>query len=114
MTTKQSPRVPSHPAGRKTRAPTPAHANPDHPRSVAIEVPEFEGGADPDQPFAEGAHDGIDPDLRYRMVSEAAYHLYEARGYADGYDLDDWLQAESSVEHLLLNPKGRAGVPVGE
>jgi hypothetical protein len=24
--------------------------------------------------------------------------------YADGYDLDDWLQAETDVNRLLLNP----------
>ena len=62
-----------------------------------------------DQPFAEGAHDEIDPDLRQRMISEAAYHLYEARGYTDGYDLDDWLQAEAAVDHLLLGREPAAG-----
>jgi hypothetical protein len=38
------------------------------------------------------------------MISEAAYHRYGERGYADGYDLDDWLQAESDVNNVLLNP----------
>jgi hypothetical protein len=46
----------------------------------------------------------FDPELRYRMVSEAAYHLYAERGYADGYDLDDWLQAEARVDDLIMNP----------
>ena len=41
-------------------------------------------------PFEEGAHDALDPDLRHRLISEAAYYLYVERGYADGYDLDDW------------------------
>lgn len=57
----------------------------------------------PDQPFAEGAQDALDPDLRHRMISEGAYHRYVARGYADGYDLDDWLDAEAAVDHVLLN-----------
>lgn len=77
-----------------------------HPRSVpTIETaPEDVRGSE--QPFIEGAHDALDPDLRHRLVSEAAYALYVARGYADGYDVDDWLAAEAEVDHLLL---GRAG-----
>ena len=74
-----------------------------HPRSVPSVIPEPEIEQAPDQPFAAGAHDEIDPDLRYRLVSEAAYALYARRNYADGGDLDDWLQAEAEVEHLLLN-----------
>lgn len=90
---------PAKPGARDTRA------APGHPRSVAIEAPETE--RDPDQPFAEGIEDELDADLRYRMVSEAAYRLYAERGYTDGYDFDDWLQAEAAVDHLLLNPKAR-------
>jgi hypothetical protein len=81
-----------------------------HPRSVPDLIPENDGEETPDQPFVEGAHDEIDPDLRYRMISEAAYHLYAERNYADGGDLDDWLQAEAEVDHLLLNRRaGDAG-----
>ena len=75
------------------------------PRSVAILQGEQED-ADPDRPFEEGAHDGVDPDLRHRLISEAAYARYAERGYADGYDFDDWLAAEESVDHLLLNRTG--------
>jgi hypothetical protein len=56
-----------------------------------------------EQPFAEGAGDSLDPDLRHRMISETAYRLYMERGYEDGYDLDDWLQAEAEVDHLLVD-----------
>jgi Protein of unknown function (DUF2934) len=59
----------------------------------------------PDMPFTEGSHSEIDPDLRHRMISEAAYELYQARGYCDGYDVDDWLQAEAEIDHILLNPE---------
>jgi len=55
-------------------------------------------------PFEEGAHDTLDADLRHRMISEAAYQLYAQRGYADGYDLDDWLQAETLVDHISIGP----------
>ena len=71
---------------------------------MPILAAEGEGEQAPDQPFAEGAQDTVDVDLRYRMISEAAYHRYGERGYADGYDLDDWLQAESDVNNVLLNP----------
>jgi hypothetical protein len=40
--------------------------------------------------------------MRHRMISEAAYALYTQRGYADGFDVDDWLTAEAQVDHILL------------
>ena len=61
--------------------------------------------SEPDQPFEEGVHDMIDPDLRHRLISEAAFELYTRRGFADGYDVEDWLSAEAQVDHLLLNPQ---------
>jgi hypothetical protein len=76
-----------------------APASSEHPRSVPIIAPD----AHVDQPFVEGAQDDTDPDLRHRLISEAAYRLYAERGYADGYDLDDWLQAEAAVDHLLVD-----------
>ncbi len=57
------------------------------------------------RPFAENLLDQIDPELRHRMISEAAYQMYEERGFADGYDLDDWLQAESEVERQLFEQR---------
>jgi hypothetical protein len=75
-----------------------------HPRSVAIFDATGEAAADADQPFEEGAHDAIDVDLRHRLISEAAFELYTRRGFADGYDLEDWLQAEAEVDHVLLQP----------
>jgi hypothetical protein len=81
-----------------------------HPHSVAILEAEALREPFPDQPFAEGARDTLDPDLRYRMISEAAYRLYAERGYADGSDVDDWLAAEAEVDHLLLNPDESATI----
>ncbi|MGE5668685.1 MAG: DUF2934 domain-containing protein [Betaproteobacteria bacterium] len=68
---------------------------------MPVPPPDDEGGSVPDQPFSDPARDMIDPALRHRMISEAAYRRYVERGYADGYDLDDWLQAEAAVEQLL-------------
>ena len=46
-------------------------------------------------PFGDGISDEIDPDLHHRLitVSETTYKLYLQRGYCDGYDIDDRLQA---------------------
>ena len=35
-------------------------------------------------------------DLR-ALVAAQAYSLYEQRGYEDGYDLEDWLEAERRI-----------------
>ena len=37
------------------------------------------------------------------MISEAAYRLYARRGYLEGFELEDWLQAEAEVESQLGN-----------
>jgi hypothetical protein len=68
---------------------------------IAADEPETERL--PDQPFAEGAHDAMDPDLRHRLISEAAYRRYADRNYEEGYDLDDWLAAEADVDHVLVD-----------
>ena len=75
----------------------------EHPPSVTIFESAAETGDALDQPFEEGSHDQIDPDLRHRLISEAAFELYKQRGYESGYELDDWLQAEAQVDHLLLH-----------
>ena len=96
-----------------TTAPSP-HSEPKHPFGVPILAADDEGDQRPDQPFAEGARDTIDADLRHRMISEVAYHRYVERGYADGYDIDDWLQAEAEVDHVLLNPRRSVEVAATE
>ena len=55
-----------------------------------------------EQAMVEGMCSPTDPELRHRMISEGAYYRYVARGYSDGYDLDDWLKAEAEVDQLLV------------
>ena len=93
------------------RAARKVHATPDHPRSVPIPAAEPDDERVPDHLFAEGVGDVIDPDLRHRMISEAAYMLYARRGYEEGYDVDDWLQAEDDVDHLLTSAPPGASPP---
>jgi len=61
-----------------------------------------EDTAELDTPFAEGRQSEIDEDLRHRLISDIAYGRYCARGYADGYDVDDWLEAEGEVDHMQV------------
>jgi hypothetical protein len=74
-----------------------------HPRAFPFIANEADADLPPDERFPDGVIDAIDPDLRYRMISEAAYRRYAERGYEDGYDQDDWLQAEEDVDHFLRN-----------
>ncbi|HVO88485.1 MAG TPA: DUF2934 domain-containing protein [Casimicrobiaceae bacterium] len=71
--------------------------------SVPTLNPDVEGDAMPDQPFAFGREDELDADLRYRLVSEAAYHRLAERGYSDGSEIDDWGEAAADVDHTLIN-----------
>lgn len=44
----------------------------------------------------------LDPAAEHEAeVRELAYALYEARGRADGHDLEDWHQAEAQVLRRL-------------
>ena len=56
---------------------------------------------DQDNASDQDAQGEVGDELRHRMISEAAYQLYAERGYADGLELDDWLQAENEVDRRL-------------
>jgi hypothetical protein len=85
-------------ASRNAKTQQSKHGNSQHPHGVPI----LDADETPAQPFSEGVDDELDPNLRHRLISDVAYQRYVARGYADGYDLDDWLQAESDVDHMLV------------
>jgi hypothetical protein len=38
---------------------------------------------------------------RHHLVSEAAYYRSERRSFVPGYELDDWLNAETEIETML-------------
>ena len=76
-----------------------------HPHGVATIVPELEIERFPDQPFVAGASDELDPDLRHRLISEAAYQRQAARGYDEGYEGEDWLEAEAGIDHIVVGTK---------
>lgn len=42
----------------------------------------------------------ITDEQRRQMIAEAAYYLSEQRGFAGGDPMQDWLEAEASVDQL--------------
>lgn len=54
-----------------------------------------EAAADPDIPPESAADPGAES--RHEAVARAAYFLAQARGFAPGHELDDWLVAEQQV-----------------
>jgi len=47
----------------------------------------------------------LDSEHRLRRISEAAYQRAESRGFAPGYELDDWLEAEREID-AAARPSG--------
>ena len=50
---------------------------------------------------ASRAASGMSPELRWRMVAEAAYLRAEKRGFVGGDPVEDWLQAEAEITTVL-------------
>ncbi len=92
----------------RTKATQQRHASPPagrHPRSTATLALPGETGRFPDQPFGESLSDELDPELRHRVISEVAFHRQEQRGYDEGYERDDWIDAEADVDHIVIGAK---------
>jgi Protein of unknown function (DUF2934) len=49
-----------------------------------------------------------DTALLRRLVARRAYQLYEARGCLDGFDVQDWLQAEREISRQVEPPEQAA------
>jgi Protein of unknown function (DUF2934) len=49
-----------------------------------------------------------DTDLLRRRIARRAYQLYEGRGCLDGFDLQDWLQAEREILGEVEQPEKAA------
>lgn len=70
---------------------------------MAIIASDREAGQQAGWRIPEATPKVIDSDLRHRMIKEAAYKRYVDRGYRNGHELDDWLQAEAEVDRVLAN-----------
>lgn len=43
----------------------------------------------------------VDAETRHQMIAQAAYFRAEHRGFADGGEFDDWLEAEREIARTL-------------
>ncbi len=37
---------------------------------------------------------------RWRLIAESAYYRAQARGFAPGQEIEDWLQAEAEIDRM--------------
>jgi hypothetical protein len=51
----------------------------------------------PYHPHKAGTIMSINFESIHHEISKASYHKYEKRGFEPGYELDDWLRAESEI-----------------
>lgn len=74
------------------------------------------GGAT--EAIAEGAPDAQtsearvwqdDPETREALIRLAAYSFHERRGFADGLELEDWLQAGMEIDRRTAAGAGAGG-----
>jgi hypothetical protein len=45
----------------------------------------------------------VDPEERKVKIAEAAYYKAEHRGFASGFELEDWLEAETEFDRALAH-----------
>jgi len=43
----------------------------------------------------------VPPEVRVRMIAEAAYYRAELRGFEPGHDFEDWIEAEAEIDRLI-------------
>ena len=48
------------------------------------------------------------PEEREQMIAEAAYYRAERRGFAPGYEMEDWMQAEIEIDSLIQSGGSRS------
>ncbi len=52
-------------------------------------------------PTKTAAKRALDPQVRLRMIAEAAYYIAEKRGFIHGHHDVDWAAAEQQIDALL-------------
>jgi hypothetical protein len=52
----------------------------------------------------------VGPEQRAALIAEAAYYRAEKRGFAPGYETEDWLAAEAEVDARLLHSASDPGL----
>ena len=55
------------------------------------------------QTFSGNARADVSPEELRQLISEAAYYRAKQRGFAPGYELEDWIQAEAEVKRRVAS-----------
>jgi hypothetical protein len=63
----------------------------------------------PDAPATEASAWQDDPQMREALIRLAAYSFYERRGFIEGHELEDWLQAEMEIDRRAAAGAGADG-----
>jgi hypothetical protein len=69
-------------------------APPNAPKSRPAVKPE---ATKPQSTFTGNAQAEVSPEELRKLIEEAAYFRAKQRGFAPGYELEDWIQAEAEV-----------------
>jgi hypothetical protein len=57
----------------------------------------------PESTFGGNAQAEVSPEELRKLISEAAYFRAKQRGFAPGYELEDWIEAEAEVMRRIGN-----------
>lgn len=77
----------------------PTH-KPSKPKAVGAK-PQAEPKPQVRKASAERPSPAISGEELQRLVAEAAYYRAQSRGFAPGYELQDWVEAEAEVKRLI-------------
>ena len=71
------------------------------PTGVAMEAVPLPAGLQPVAVLERREVSAIPASLRHDLIAQAAYSRAEARGFAPGGEIEDWLAAEIEVDDLI-------------
>jgi hypothetical protein len=83
------------------------------PPKTAKSQPAAKPAAKPENPrpqmtFGGNAQVEVSPEELRKLISEAAYFRAKQRGFAPGYEQEDWIQAEAEVMRRIGSRQGRS------
>jgi hypothetical protein len=72
------------------------------PSKTAKSQPAAKPAAKPQMTFGGNAQAEVSPEELRKLISEAAYFRAKQRGFAPGYEHEDWVQAEAEVMSRII------------
>lgn len=99
VATKATPKTTTATAAKKTVAKAPA-VKVAVPKAVAAEAKPTKAPA-VKKASAKKKEISVSPEHRYHMIATAAYYRAEHRGFAGGYEMQDWISAEAEIDAHL-------------